>query len=218
MALSLQSNFIPKVNSVLPLAQTPGTFGIFARVASLVSDVLGTITALTPAGTVAFTLSPETPPWVTSSVDVTGTILTISFSNAVPNGTIPYEFYVSCTDGTSTLYFPIALDVKPPLSLAVFSGTFAGLTTFTIPSWDDTQPDVVIQGVGLNGQPVSGVSFIPTGLPQGMEFLTSNGSQLVLHLLDPTVTNVPGGLQLLCESADIAASYNPSLFSGILLR
>jgi hypothetical protein len=179
MALSLQPNFVPKVNSTLPLAQAPGTLGLFVRVASLVSDVLGTITALTPAGTVAFTLSPETPPWVTSAVDATGTIFTISFSNAVPNGTIPYEFYVTCTDGTSTIYFPIALDVKPPLSLAVFSGAFAGSTTFTIPSWDDTQPDVVIQGVGLSGQPVSGVSFIPTALPQGMEFLTTNGSELV---------------------------------------
>jgi hypothetical protein len=196
MALTLQPNFVAKTNSVLPLAQQPGVLGATIRVASLVNDVLGTLTAVGAQGTLSFTLSPETPVWVTGTVDSTGTIFTISFSNPVPNGTIPYEFYVSVTDGVTYLYFPILLDVKPPLSLAVLSGAFAGLTTFTIPSYDSTQADIVIKGIGLSNQPQSGISFIPpASLPAGLEFLTSDGTQAVLHVSDPSPTNIPGGLQ-----------------------
>lgn len=196
MALTLQPNFVAKTNSVLPLAQQTGVNGLAVRVASLVSDILGTITAVGAQGTIAFTLSPETPAWVTGQVDSTGTIFTISFSNPVPNGTVPYEFYVSVTDGTTFLYFAILLDVKPPLSLAVLSGSFAGLTTFTIPSYDSTVADIEIQGIGLNNIPQSGISFIPpASMPTGLEFLTSDGTKLILHVSDPSSTNVPGGLQ-----------------------
>src|SRR5208337_3058775 len=183
MPLTVTPNFVAKTNSVLPLAQQSGVLGLAVRVASLVSDTLGTLTAVGAQGNVAFTLSPEAPAWVTGQTDPTGSIFTLSFSNPVPNGTIPYEFYVIITDGTTYLYFPILLDVKPPLSLAVLSGTFNGLTTFTIPSYDSTQADVEIQGIGLNNQPVSGVSFIPpASLPAGLEFLTSDGTKVLLHV------------------------------------
>src|SRR5271157_767701 len=196
MALTITPNFVAKTNSVLPLAQQSGVLGLAVRVASLVSDTLGTLTAAGAQGTVAFTLSPETPAWVTGQLDATGNVFTISFSNPVPNGTIPYEFYVIVTDGTTYLYFPILLDVKPPLSLAVLAGPNAGLTTFTIPSYDSTQADISILGIGLNNQPVSGVSFIPpASLPAGLEFLTSDGTKVVLHVSDPSPTNIPGGLQ-----------------------
>src|SRR5271154_175433 len=169
MPLTVTPNFVAKTNSVLPLAQQSGVLGLAVRVASLVSDTLGTITAVGAQGTIAFVLSPETPAWVTGALDSTGTIFTISFSNPVPNGTIPYEFYVTITDGTTFLYFPILLDVKPPLSLAVLAGPNTGLTTFTIPSYDSTQADIQIRGIGLNNQPVSGISFVPpAAMPPGL--------------------------------------------------
>lgn len=197
MALTLQPNFVNKTNSVLVLNQQSSVLGLAVRVASLVNDVLGTLTAVGAQGTVAFTLSPETPAWVTGKVDVTGTIFTLSFSNPVPNGTIPYEFYVSVTDGTTFLYFPVLLDVKPPLSLAVLSGAFIGLTTFTLPSYDSTVVDIEIQGVnGTSNQPQSGISFVPpASMPPGLEFLTSDGTKVFLHVSDPSPTNIPGGLQ-----------------------
>lgn len=207
MSLSLQPSFVAKTNSTLPLAQASGINGVAVRVASLVSDILGTITAASPSGTVVFSLSPETPPWVTGVVDTTGLIFTISFSNAIPNGSIPYNFYVTVSDGVSTLYFPITLDVKPPLSLAVTSNNLAaapGATTISIPSYNYPglpssnagSYNVTIQGIGLNGQVQSGINFVPPpAMPSGQEFLTSDGTKVVLHLVDPTESNISGGLQ-----------------------
>ena len=167
---------------------------------SLVNDTLGTITTVGAQGTVAFTLSPETPSWVTGQVDSTGLIFTISFSNAIPNGTIPYEFYLSVTDGISYLFFPILLDIKPPLSLAAVPVSSPNLTvsgtTVTAVSYDSTVADVEIQGIGLNAQPQSGISFVPPpALPAGLEFLTSDGTKAFFHVSDPSPTNISGGLQ-----------------------
>ncbi len=196
MALQLQLGFANKVNSTMVLAQQAGANAVSMRVASLVNDILGTITASGQAGPVAFALSPETPSWVTGQKDQTGTIYTISFSNALPNGTIPFLFYVSVTDGVTYLYVPIMLDVKPPLSLAVTNSPFAGKTVLTIPSYDSTVADIEIQGIGLSNQPQSGISFVPpAAMPVGLEFLTSDGTKLILHVSDPAEGNVAGGLQ-----------------------
>jgi len=196
MPLQLQLGFANKVNSTMVLAQQAGANAVSMRVASLVTDILGTVTATGAQGPVVFSLSPETPPWVTGQVDQTGTVFTVSFSNALPNGTIPFLFYVSATDGITYLYVPVMLDVKPPLSLGVTNSPFAGKTVLTIPSWDPTVADIEIQGLGLNSQPQPGISFMPpAAMPPGLEFLTSDGTKLVLHVSDPAEGNVPGGLQ-----------------------
>lgn len=195
-SMTLVPNFVAKTNSVLPLAQQNNVLGIAIRAASGGTDILGTLTAVGAAGVVAFTLSPETPAWVTGQVDSTGLIFSVSFSNAVPNGTIPYEFYVIATDGVTTLYFPILLDVKPPLSLGILSGPYTGLTTLSVPSYDSTIADIVIQPLGLANIPVSGVSFIqPAAPPTGLNLLTSDGTSLTLHVSDPSPSNISGGLQ-----------------------
>jgi hypothetical protein len=201
MSLSLTSNFVAVTNLTLPLAQTAGVPGIAIRVASLTSGVLGILTASGAAGVIAFTISPSAPSFVTGSVDVTGTIFTISFSHALPNGPDPYEFYVTVTDGVTTLYFPILMEVKEPFAIqAVGNGTTVlttGATTFSVPSFDSSQADVEIQGIGLNNAVVSGVYFVPPTLPAGLNFIDSNGSAAFLHVSEPTASIVSGGLQLI---------------------
>ncbi len=196
MSLSLTASFVAKSNSVLPLAQSGTVAGLAVRVASAGSDILGTLTATGAAsGTLNWSIA-QNPTWVTIAPDSTGTLLTISFSNAQAQAN-PYQFYISCTDGVATANFPILLEVKDPLSLAAAGGG----TTFSIASYDSTVPDTVLQGIGLNGVVESGVSFIPPlVLPSGMEFVTSDGSEMILRVAESTSSNLSGGLALFVDS------------------
>jgi hypothetical protein len=118
----------------------------------------------------------------------------------------PYEFFVSCTDGINpAVSFPIFMEVRTPFSIA----TASGLTTLTIPSYDSTVSDIQIFGYGLNGvQQTTGCNFIlPSSLPTGLNFVTSNESQLVLRVSEPHFGNAPletidliGGLQIYTTS------------------
>jgi hypothetical protein len=214
MSLSLQPNFVAKTNNVMILVQTAGIPGLSVRVASLSSGILGTLTASGAAGTTVYTVSPSAPSFLTSAVDSTGSILTLSFSSALP-GTDPFEFYVTATDGVTTLYFPILLEVKEPFYIKESS---SDLTTLIIPSYDSTVTDTTIVGVGLNGTIVSGVNFIPpVSLPSGLNFIDKDGTTAILHVNDPSptsMTTVSGGLQLVTPvSAPLTLSaYRPGSF------
>jgi len=193
MSLSLAANFTQQPNLVLPLAQS--ATGLAIRVASNSTATLGTLTASGQAANCTWGIE-QNPSWLTTSVDPTTLSLTLSFETAQAQAT-PYQFFISCTDGTTTVYFPILLDVKDPLSLA----TSGGSTTLSIASYDSTVTDTVIQAFGLNGVIESGVSFIPPlGLPSGLEFVTSDESQLILRVAESTSSDLSGGLALFTNS------------------
>jgi hypothetical protein len=195
MALSITPNFTEIVNSVVPLAL--GTSGVSLRVASLSSSVLGSLTASTSASSVVSWSMQGNPSWITLSVDSTSLVATLTFSNAQP-GTTPYQFFVVASDGINDVDFPIFLEVKDPFSIVSTSAS----STFSINSSNAAQPDLVFQGVGLNGVQKTGVCFIPPqNLPTGLNAVTSNGSSLKLRVAAPTLTNPAGGLQLFDGSA-----------------
>jgi hypothetical protein len=196
MSLILSASFIAKQNSLVPLAQNSSKNGVALRVASTASDLLGVLTASGAASSnVSWSLS-QNPSWVTLSVDSTTLIATLMFSNAQGQAN-PYQFIVTATDGLTTVNYAIFLDVKDPFTIASTTGS----TSFSIPSYDSTVPDIVFQGVGLNGVIEPGVQFItPSVLPPGMKFITSNGSSMLLRVDEPSDTNVSGGLALFAGS------------------
>jgi len=98
MSLSLLANFAAQTNLVLPLASNNN--GLAVRVASLGSATLGTLTVVGLQGTATWTLSATAPAWVTTAVNTAGTVCTLSFAGAQYQS-IPYEFFVSCTDGVN---------------------------------------------------------------------------------------------------------------------
>jgi hypothetical protein len=196
MSLSLTASFANKTNSVLILALNSGKQGAALRVASNGTDTLGTLTAVgAQAESLTWAIS-QNPDWVSIVEDASSQSLVIKFENAQAQ-TYPYQFYVTCTDGVTTTYFPITLDVKDPLSLKATTGS----STLSIASYDSSVADVVVQGLGLNGVVESGIRFVtPLALPSGMNFVTQDGSQLVLRVADSSSTNLSGGLSLYTNS------------------
>jgi hypothetical protein len=196
MSLSLTANFVHTQNQVLPLAQSSTKPGLAVRVASTSSGTLGSLTALNAAETPTWAIA-QNPSWITIAPSSDGITLTLNFVNAAAQA-YPYQFYVSCTDGVSTTYFPIFLEVKDPLRLAIAA---TGGTTITAASYDSTVADQVIQGLGVNSIVDAGVSFLlPPSLPSGLQFVTSDMSKLVLRVADATASNLSGGLALFTTS------------------
>lgn len=191
MSLALTANFVEIRNLVVPLAQNPSKNGLAIRVASSGSGKLGTLTASGNAAPVTWALN-QNPSWVTLSVDTTTLVCSINFSNAQVQANA-YQFFISATDGTTTQFFPIFLEVRDPFSIAATSG----LTNFSIPSYDATVADIVFQGIGLNGAILPGVSFIePVALPSGMKFITSDGGSMKLRVFESSANDISGGLAL----------------------
>ena len=207
MALSLTTNFNSQANLVMPLAQNSG--GATIRVVSLSSGTLGTFTVSGLQGTGTWTLGGSYPSWLALSVDSTSTIATLRFSNAQYQQD-PYLFYVSCTDGINIINFPIHLEVKTPFSLApnATNPVVVNATTLNIPSYDSTISDIEIQGIGLYNAVQENCNFIlPSSLPAGLNFVTSDEGGLVLRVSEPHFGNAPyaqtnliGGLQLYSSS------------------
>src|SRR5580693_6547546 len=186
MALSLLAGFAHVANTVLPLNPPPpvpaNTLGISLRVASQQAGTLGTLTAAGNVSAPTFALH-NAPSFVSLAIDSTGLVCTIMFGSAAYQPT-PYGFYVQATDGSSTAYFPIFMEVRTPLSLAAAPALVPNLTvsgsTATVMSSDSTVPDIAISGVGLFGATVAGVKFaLPdmSSLP-GMSWVTSDESKL----------------------------------------
>lgn len=195
MSLTLAASFVEKLNSVVPLAQNAAKNGLAIRVASNGSDTLGVLTASGASGNVVWALA-QNPSWVTISVDPTTLIATLIFSNAQVQANA-YQFYVTATDSSTTQNFPIYLEVREPFSIV----SSTGATSFSIPSFDSTVADIVFQGVGLNGVVDTGVQFIvPTSLPPGLKFITSDGSSMKLRVSEAGATNVSGGISLFTGS------------------
>lgn len=196
MSLQLTANFVEQQNLVVPLAQKSGKPGLAVRVASGGSGVLGTITASGGQASELTWSLVQGPSWLSLLIDPTTLIATLSFSNAQPQG-VPYQFFLSVTDGINTAYFPVFLEVREPFSI-VASG---GGTSFSIASYDASVADLVFEAIGLNGAPDAGVSFIPpTSLPPGMKFVTSDGSAMKLRVAESSSSNIQGGLALFTGS------------------
>ncbi len=200
MSLTLTTNFVSKVNSVMPLAQNPS--GLAVSVASLASDTLGSLVVAGQVGAVTWSFGGSVPSWVALSAN--GATCAITFSGAQYQQD-PYEFFVSVTDGVSTANFPIYLEVRAPFYIAANpSNPVVSGTTLLIPSYDSTVADVLIQGFGLFNSPQSNCNFIlPTSLPAGLDFVTSDETKLALRVSPPHVSGAPfnstdlvGGLQL----------------------
>jgi hypothetical protein len=190
MSISLVANFVHTQNLVLPLAQSATKPGLAVRVASTSSGTLGTITGTNGTGPLVWSVT-QNPAWISIAPSADTTVLTISFVNATSQP-YPYQFLIACTDGITTAYFPILLEVKDPLSLSIQSG---GGTVITANSYDFTVADTIVQGIGVNGIVDAGVSFIPPAtLPNGLEWLTSDESALTLRVAPSTASNLPGGL------------------------
>jgi hypothetical protein len=206
MALSLSTSFNSNVNSVMPLAQSNS--GLAVRVASQASDTVGTLTVSGLASTATWSLNGTHPSWVTiTSSNATCTLL---FSSAQYQQD-PYEFFISCTDGVSVINFPVYMEVRTPFYItANASNPVVSGTTLNIPSYSSSVADIQIQGFGLYNTQQSGCNFIlPTGLPAGLEFVTSDESELILRVTPPhfsgtgvpfTSTDLVGGLQLYTTS------------------
>ena len=194
MSITLTANFTAITNSVLPLAQDPT--GLAIRVASLASNTLGTLTASGAQSTELTWTLVQAPVWVSLTTDVSTTIATLHFSNAQPQ-TNPYQFFVEVTDGLTTTFYPIFLEVRDPFYLANVNGG----TDFNIPSYDSTQADLIFKGYGLNGVIDTGVNFVlPAVVPGGLQFTTTDGSQMSLRIPPPSSSNVSGGVTLYTTS------------------
>jgi len=200
MSLTFTTNFANNANSVMPLAQNAS--GLAVRVASLASDTLGSLTVSGQVGAITWSLGGSAPSWI--NVSPNGAVCAITFSGAQYQQD-PYEFFVSVTDGVSTTNFPIYLEVRTPFYVAANpSNPVVNGTTLLIPSYDSTVADVLIQGYGLFNSPQTGISFIlPSSLPAGLEFVTSDETKLALRVSPPhfsgtpfTSTDLVGGLQL----------------------
>jgi hypothetical protein len=131
-------------------------------------------------------------------VDSTGTIFTLTFTSATFQAD-PYEFYIACTDGVDTINFPIFMEVRTPFSIAASTSNpvVTNGSTLNVPSYDSTVGDIVIQGYGLFNTLQTGCNFIiPSTLPSGLNFVTSDETKLVLRVNDPTYSDLAGGLKL----------------------
>jgi Putative Ig domain len=205
MSLALSGNFVAVNNLVVPLSPGADTAsGISIRVVSLGSGSLGQVFCYGEAGTVTWTLV-GAPSWITLDTSEINQV-TVNFSGA-QTSTLPYQFYVQATDGSTLQYFPLYLEVAQP-----FSFQTSTVTPFTVASYDSTVQDIVIQAVGLTG-PYTNVNFqIPAYLPPGLEFITSTGSSLHLRVASPTPSNVSGGLQLYTGSP-VATQFTLSAYA-----
>lgn len=207
MALSVTSSFLNKTNSVMVLASDPVKQGIAVRVASLASDTLGILTA---AGSASVNWSiVGAPAWVIKTVSPDTLTCTLLFNSAQPQ-TDPYQFYVVCTTGTETIYFPVLLEVREPFFIAEQNGN----TVLNIPSYDSTVADIVINGYGLNNtQLTSGVRFIqPSSIPGGLNLVTTSEAGALLRVDQPTTANVPGGMQAPGTTQLTLLAYKPGSF------
>lgn len=223
MSITLTTSFVTQTNLVMPLAQNAS--GLSVRVASQGSGTLGTLTASGFIATPTWTVSGSAPSWVASSVNPAGNVCTLTFSTAQYQQT-PYEFFVSCTDGTTTAYFAIYLEVKAPFTLAANTSNpvVVSGSSLNIPSFDASIADVVIQGLGLYNSVQANCNFIlPSDLPPGLNFVTSNEGQLILRVAEPHFgvapffeTDLVGGLQLYTTSPEaiplIIQAYQPGSF------
>jgi hypothetical protein len=207
MSLTLTTNFVAQTNSVLPLAQSNS--GLAVRVVSQGSNTIGTLTVTGLVGTATWSLAGSFPSWIAISVNSSGTVCTLSFSGAQYQQD-PYQFFVSCTDGTNTVNFPVYLEVRTPFSIVPNSSNpvVTNPTSLNIPSYDNTIADISIQGIGLNGATQSNCNFIlPSSLPAGLNFVTSTENGLILRVSEAHFGNTPftgtdlvGGLQLFTTS------------------
>lgn len=223
MSLSFTQNFVTKTNSVLPLAQNVN--GLAVRVVSQGSDTLGTLTATGLQNTATWTLSGNVPSWVTFTTDSSGSICTLIFTGAQYQQD-PYEFFVSCTDGVNSANFPIYMEVRQPFTIAANTSNpvVTSGSTLSVPSFDSTVADIFVQGFGLFNAQQSGCNFIlPSSLPTGLNFVTSNEGQLVLRVSEPHfqaapfyATDLVGGLQLYTSSPEAIPltiqAYQPGSF------
>jgi len=223
MSVTFQSNFLAKTNSVLPLAQNVN--GLAVRVVSQGSDTLGTLTATGLQNTATWTLSGNVPSWVTFTTDSSGSICTLIFTGAQYQQD-PYEFFVSCTDGVNSANFPIYMEVRQPFTIAANTSNpvVTSGSTLSVPSFDSTVADIFVQGFGLFNAQQSGCNFIlPSSLPTGLNFVTSNEGQLVLRVSEPHfqaapfyATDLVGGLQLYTSSPEAIPltiqAYQPGSF------
>lgn len=212
MALILTPSFTHQPNLVLPLNPTPPVTtgsGLSVRVASQQSGTLGTLTASGQAAGVTWSLV-NAPSWVSLVISgVQNTLCTIHFTTATfqPN---PYEFYIQATDGVTTVRYPVFLEVKTPLSLALTPASSPNLTvsgiTITAESWDSTVADQVINPQGLFGSPANSVQFLFQGFTSpaaplnaavpGLQWITGDQTKLVFRVPDPDFANVTVGRAL----------------------
>jgi hypothetical protein len=197
MSLTLQSSFVLKTNSVMPLAQNAS--GLAIRVASQATDTLGTLTASGFAATPSWSLK-NAPAWVQLVIDTTGAIATLNFTSAIFQAD-PLEFFISCTDGVDTVFFPIFMEVRAPFSIAANTSNpvVVNASTLNIPSYDSTVADVVIQGLGAFNTIQNNCKFsyfANPALPSGLNWVTSDETKLVLRVNDLSYTDLSGGLKL----------------------
>ena len=101
----------------------------------------------------------------------------------------------------STVFYRIFVEVRDPFVIAPVAVNEPNLmvsgNSVSIQSNDSTVADVQIRGYGVFNTPLSGVNFIlPSNLPSGLNFVTSNGDDLVLRVQQPSESNTVGGLQL----------------------
>src|SRR5208282_5481714 len=196
MALTITPNFVDQVNSVLILAEDSNP-GIAVRVASLASGTLGSLVA-SGAASVSWNVV-GAPAWIVSQISTDTLTCTLLFNSAAPQ-TNPYQFYVVCTIGTQTVYFPILLEVREPFFVATPSGS----TVLNIISYDSTVADIILNGYGLNdNQLSSGVRFIQDNdvspfspitpnLPLGLSLATQSEGGALLRVDQPNVTPFDG--------------------------
>lgn len=205
MSLTLSANFVEQNNLVLPLAFSPSTNGAALRVISLGSGSLGQVMGSGATGNMVWSLL-NAPNWISLDTSVVGQV-TLNF-NAAQIQANPYQFYVQCLDSVSAAYFPILLEVDEPFTIQESNN----LTTITANSYDNTEADILIEGVGLTGV-VGGVQFLtPAFLPAGLTAVTGDNNTLKLRVSDPSLQNPAGGLTVF-QTSPVASQFTIQAYS-----
>lgn len=204
--ITLTNSFPEHINLVVPL--NVANEGAAIRVATGGSGTIGSLTASGNIAPITWTIYMN-PSWVSLSINSDTTTCSIEFNNAgTETNSYPYQFYLSATDGSTTAYYPVLLDVKPPFSIV----TTTGATSFNIPSYDSSYPDIVFQAVGLNGTLYNtGTMFFANYLPEGMELLVNGGTTALCRVARPSADNISGGISLY-NGSGVSAQFTVSGF------
>ena len=213
----LDLSFVANLQPNLVLEPVAGV----CRIASQSAGRVGTfhVTNLpdgTPQDVIRWAISGVTP---TSGITLVpdpynNTRADLKFSD-VPRRDAPYLLVITASDGTTQRQIPLAIVVRPGLTLA--QGT-SSPAIFIEPirvvgrTYDPAVPSLEFTALG-GGQPLPDVTFIPpdpSSLPQGLTFEVTSQSTARFSVAQPTVDQPVAGLQMTPQTKAITfAAYHP---------
>lgn len=190
MALTLTPFFVEK-KTVLPLVVQNS--GATLRITALTTDYLGTLNANGSNGKVAWSIF-YNKPWLTLETDPQNpNQAKIKFTGPSAEAGI-VQCFVQADDGQTKVKYPIAIEVREPLSLTVSGGRNGRYDNLS--AYDSSIAPLILTPVGIHNQPISdgSVKFVmPSDLPQGVLF-TVTESGATLSMAPPDTKSISGGM------------------------